>query len=391
MTTSRSRFLTVSLILVVVLTVGSLLGAQGRRSAPAPDSLYKYLSVFTETLSLVRQAYVEEVDLHALLGGAYAGAVEALDPFSVYVAPENVSRFLEVRQNGNPDTGLFLLRERGWLYVAGVVDGSPAHAAKLQRGDLLSKVDGQSTTTMEVWEIHERFARSGGGSVKLEVIRRQDRRDVELRVAPYEQSPVTVREVEGVPVVRLSRFVSETPAEAARVLGALPGRYAVIDLRGVAGGDPRAAYRVADLLVTGELGSLRRKGEVRERFSSSGEPVWRGELVVLVDRGTLGAGEVLAQVLSESAGAKLVGEPTFGHAGRQDLVHLASGALLSLTDSFYTGPNGEVIDKSVKPDQLVDERSRKLREKDLTLDELILRRGLETLRGGESPDLEKAA
>ena len=137
---------------------------------------------------------------------------------------------------------------------------------------------------------------------------------------------------------------------------------------------------MADLLASGELGALKSRQEVRKRFAASGEPMWRGDLVVLVDRGTLGAAEVLAAVLDDAAQATIVGEPTFGHAGHRAQVELSSGGILELTDAFYTGPDGELLDDSLEPDLLVDERSRTLREQDLTLDELILRRGLAAAR-----------
>jgi C-terminal processing protease CtpA/Prc len=95
-------------------------------------------------------------------------------------------------------------------------------------------------------------------------------------------------------------------------------------------------------------------------------------------------------VLDESADALLVGEPTFGHAGHQGEVELQSGGLVELTDAFYTGPKGKPIDESIDPDQEVDERSRSLREKDLTIDDLILQRGLTALEKPPAP-AQKAA
>jgi carboxyl-terminal processing protease len=118
--------------------------------------------------------------------------------------------------------------------------------------------------------------------------------------------------------------------------------------------------------------------------------VWKGRLVVLVDRGTLGAPEVLARVLDETAEATLVGEPTFGHAGQQGEVELSSGGIVELTEAFYTGPKGKKIDESIDPEQVVDERSRSLKEHDLTIDDLILQRGLSTLEKPPAP-AQKAA
>jgi len=101
--------------------------------------------------------------------------------------------------------------------------------------------------------------------------------------------------------------------------------------------------------------------------------------VVLQDRGTLGAAEVLATVLRQRTGAKLVGERTFGYAGRQTEVGLSNGAVVQLTDAFYAGPDRERLRDGLKPDVLIDERSRSFNEQDKPLGDLILERGLRLL------------
>lgn len=392
MTRNRTRFLVVSLVVTAVLGTASWLAAQARRNAPEPDSLYKHLSVFSEVLGLVRQAYVDETDMESLMAGAYEGAADALGAFALYVPPAKVAEFRRVRSGPPADSGLFLVRERGWIYVAGVAQGSPAHRGGFERGDFVAKVDGQPTRELQVWQIEGYLASHRDRPVPVVVVRRGKSEELQLPVPNGSLPVAATTRVEGVPVLRIARFDETTEAAVAGELrGVEAGADLVIDLRGTAGGDPEVAYGVADLLASGELGTLKSRDEVRKRYAASGEPVWRGDLVVLVDRGTLGAAEVLAAVLDDAARATVVGEPTFGHAGHLTQVELSSGAVLELTDAFYTGPDGELLDSSLEPDLLVDERSRTLREQDLTLDELILRRGLGALRGELAAEEKKAA
>ena len=103
--------------------------------------------------------------------------------------------------------------------------------------------------------------------------------------------------------------------------------------------------------------------------------------MILVDRGTLGASEVFATVLRQKIKAELVGERTFGHAGRQGGADLSSGGRLLFTDAFYTGPDKKPLKEALKPDLLVDERSRTYLEKDVPIGDLILRRGVRRLLG----------
>jgi carboxyl-terminal processing protease len=239
---------------------------------------------------------------------------------------------------------------------------------------------------MPLWEVEERLVGAPGTRVELELIRLGETRQVSFDLRPFDPPPVAFEESAGedpVGVLRIARFEPATVAAARQALerAAAEGRERLlVDLRGVAGGDAAAAYGVGELFARGELGGLERKGNRLESFGGDAEPVWRGELVVLVSRGTLGAAEVLAAVLRQKAGAELVGERTFGWAGRQESADLASGARLFFTDAFYTGPDGEPLSRSLEPDLLVDAAGRGFREQDEPLGDLILEKGLERLR-----------
>ncbi|HEV2844241.1 MAG TPA: S41 family peptidase [Thermoanaerobaculia bacterium] len=139
------------------------------------------------------------------------------------------------------------------------------------------------------------------------------------------------------------------------------------------------------------MGALKRRAEELQSFRSEDRPAWQGKMVVLVDRGTLGAAEVFATVLRQKEVAELVGERTFGHAGRQGSAELSTGGRLLFTEAFYTGPDKKPLNEGLKPDLLVDERSRTYLEKDTPLGELILRRGVRRLLGQEPESAEAKA
>ena len=164
-----------------------------------------------------------------------------------------------------------------------------------------------------------------------------------------------------------------------------------MDLRGVAGGDVAVAYEVAGLFADGELGKLIRRDETLETFTGEREPQWRGKLVVLTDRGSVGAAEVLASILREKAEAELVGQRTFGHAGRLAHTELSTGGRLIFTEAFFTGPDGEPLREGLAPDLRVGDRARNLDEAETELDDLILERGLAVLAGEEEIEPAKKA
>lgn len=394
---ARARFVTVSLLVVAVVVGGTVLVAAGRGEEAGEDSLYKNLTIFSEVFGLVRQAYVEETDAETLLLGAYEGTADALDPFSVYVPASAAGDYRAALEVPDADGGLFLVRDRGWLYVAGVLEGSPADQAGIERGDVVARVAGRPTRDLDVWRLRAELARraEAGESVELELLRRGERQEVQLDLKPFEVPPL-VRETvgDGVPLLRAVTFGPEAPAawrQALETLQTEGATRAVVDLRGAASVTVEGAFPIADLLGGGVLGTLQRRGAVVERFEEREEPVWTGDLVVLIDRGTLGAGELLAKILQGSAGARLVGESTYGWAGHRDTVELRSGALLMITDAFYAGPDGEVIDAGLEPDFEIRDLWRRIGNRDKTIDDLILERGLEVLRGEAEAQAAAAA
>jgi carboxyl-terminal processing protease len=380
MNRTRIVFFLGSAVVVLSLLSGSLLGAAGDRDS-GDDSLYKHLSVFTEVLSLIRQAYVDPPDVEALMVGALDGTTDALDPFSLYVPESELEAYRLAREVGTRHSGLTVLKERGVAYVVAVDPGSPAAEVGIEAGDLVTEIDGRNTRVVPLWDVKEALAAAPGTAVRLELLRLGEPVSVELKLATFTPPAPALEERDGVAVLRVPSFLPETAAGVRDLLaGAAEAGHErlVLDLRGVAGGDPEVAYRIAELFAGGELGALTAKGKSLASFRGEAEPLWSGPLVVLVTRGTLGPAELLAEVLRQAAGAELVGERSFGWSGRQDWADLPSGGRLYFTDAFYAGPDGTPLAEGLEPDLRVDRTSFDQRER--PLDELILDRGVERVR-----------
>lgn len=393
MNRSRLTFLTLSLLLVLPLVATNLSArSQALQGEGDEDSLFKHLAVFTEVIGLVNQAYVEPSDEAKLMAGALDGATDALDPFSLYVPPEAVKSWKEAYAVGPGLSGLTLLRERGFIYVAGVAAGSPADDAGLQVGDMVAEINGENTNLTSLWQAQEVLTAKAGTKVALKIFRANEMLTKELKLGPYQSPPVELTERDGAAILRLYEFApatetaSGTADEAAAALKEVQaGEHdrLLLDLRSLTGGSAEEAYKVAALFVEGELGSLRDRAASLVSFRGQ-PPLWQGKVVLLVDRGTLGAAEILASILRQKVDAELVGERTFGHAGRLKGVQLASGGELWLTDAFYTGPDGEPLTESLQPDLFVSRRARigdDEEEKDV-----VLEKGLERLLSDEEPE-----
>jgi carboxyl-terminal processing protease len=393
MSRSRIVFLTVSLLLLVPMIAATFVYAADRgKPDEKGDSLFKYIGVFTEVLNLVRQTYVDETDTNALMASALNGTTEALDAFSQYVPAPAVSRYREVQKVGSTRSGLHLVKSNGVVYVVAIDAGGPGQKAGVELGDILVEVNGKDAHRAPFWEIEEAFAGEPGTKLELRLLRLGETKLVTCELGTFEPPAPSLEQIEGLPVLHLPSFGERTAWATRGVLAkGKVGDRLIVDLRGIAGGDPEAAYGVARLFTEGDLGALAgRKGQI-STFTGSEAPVWKGSrLVVLVDRGTLGAAELLATILAQKLQAEIVGERTFGYAGRLASADLSSGGRLIYTDAFYSGPDRKPLDESLVPDVAVDERSRTFEDKDTPLDDLILKQGLRRL-AAEPEATKKAA
>lgn len=381
MSKSRLVFFLVSLALLLPIVTVSLTAA-ATQDDHDDDSLSKHLSVFSEVLSLVRRAYVEETSVEELLAGALDGSTDALDPMATFVPAESVEEYREARRVERRHSGLVVAKERGIAFVLSVDKQSPAATAGLEHGDIIAQVNGKSTRRMPLWQLQTLLAREPGTKLDLEILRRGQSEEKTLVLGLYETEPPSLEYRDDSPLMRISRFEQEDVQVLRQLLANLRESEKdrlLIDLRQVSGGDAQVAYAMAGLFVEGKLGELKTREEASLQFEGMEQPLWSGDTVILVDSGTQGAAEVFATVMRQQAGSRLVGRRTFGHAGRQRLIALSDGSQVLLTDAFYSGPDGEPIKDGLDPDVTVNEFTQSLAEQDRSIDDLTLERGFEVL------------
>lgn len=390
MTRRRSIFLLISLSILLPLAGGVLWSSAVGSSSPGEsDSLFKYLGLFTEVLGLVRKEYVDPVDPERLVAGALEGAAEALGPGGVWVPAEAVDRYRAALEAGVAEVGLDWRKERGIPYVASVVEGSPAARAAIQPGSILAAIDGRSSRELPGWELVVALTGKRGEKRQLLLLERGKERKIELELEPLEFPRARL---EGSPEAPILRIPALGPGSAAQIrahleeIGARKGSKLIVDLLGCSRGEAESAFAAASLWGRGELGRLVRRGEVLRTFSSEQEPVWNGELVVLVDSGTRGPCELLAGILRGRTGARLVGVKSFGSAGERELVGLPSGGKLHLTRAFYLPVSGTMLSEGLEPDVAVEDLAFGFGDRERSLPELIREIGTRVLRGEALPE-----
>ncbi len=337
---TRVLVLAVSTPLVALVTIGGFIGVP---RAAAPQEVVAPLRIFNDVVSLISMAYVEPPDMDRVLDGAMRGLADGLDTSSAFLQPDEVKALDAAAGTPAGDTGLVVTRQF-YLRVLGVRDGSPAARAGLQAGDYVRMIDGKATRDMSTLTGRRLLRGAPGSKVSLTVIRGNvtDPHVIEIvREAPKGAS-VSSSMVGGVARVRISTFDATVPGALASTFAQLTKDKvsgAVIDLRGIADGDPEDGIKAARLFVkSGTLGVRSgRTGPPVKTLAAAGDGAVTMPVVLLVSNGTSNAAEVFAAALSGNKRADLVGEPTAGIAGVQRLVRLPQGyGLWMTTERYYT-------------------------------------------------------
>jgi carboxyl-terminal processing protease len=306
--------------------------------------------VVNEAIDTVNDTYYRKIPKKDLANKAIAGVVSSLDDrFSNYFDPKSYAKF-QLQQSGEfAGIGVQVTRVGDGLRIVEVYDGSPAKAAKLAVNDVVVAVNGRSlkgkTSDASVALIQGHI----GTDVKLTVDRDGKRREVTLRRSTISVPAITSaqRTVKGrkFAVIRLDQFSSGAHGElnaALRKELKAGAKGIVFDLRGNPGGLVTEAQLVASaFLGDGKIVTTKGRAVPSRTLSAVGDPVApKTPLVVLVDKNSASAAEIVAGALQDRKRAELVGTRTFGKGVFQEVLELSNGGALDITAGQYFLPSG---------------------------------------------------
>lgn len=393
MTRTKTAFLAISAAIMVTLVSAAVFGQQAPK-----NSLYRYLSIFTEVFSLVRNNYVDAVPSEQLVDGAFAGVTDAVDEFSYYVPPAQMEQYKSYKDDDTNMVGLVLTKRYGYGYVISVLDGSAADVAGIESGDFVESINGQPTQKLAVWQIRSAIQAGPGKTVDLAILRggMSERETITVTRSKFTASDPKVSTYGDVAYIKLPYFgegVSEKFEKAIAEVEASGKSKLIVDLRGNAGGSVEEAIASADaLLERGVITALKGRRVEARKWEADPEMAFDGEVQVLTDSSTALGGEIFAAAIHGNKRGKLTGLATFGKGVFQKFVPLESGGGLHVTIGHYTTPDETpILEQGIKPDNLVDVSSLSLRDPDdpKSDEDLILEKALELF--GQKEDLAAAA
>ena len=300
-----------------------------------------------------------EIDKQKIIDGASKGLVEAVgDKYTEYMTAKEAEEFNK-SLSGDVGTGIGveLAKDGDSVKVVRVLAKNPAESAGILAGDVISKVNGEDVSKENTSEISKKIRGDAGTTVKIGVIRGNEKKEFSVTRAKIENPSVELSKKDGVATLSIYRFDSET--------GVLAKKYAeeiknegiskvILDLRGNGGGYVQAAKTVASLwleknalIVSEKTGS-----KTVEEIRATGDNPLKGiKTVILLDGSSASASEIVAGALKEHKAAQIVGEKSYGKGSVQTTIDMPNGALLKVTIAKWFTPSGKNISNNgISPD-----------------------------------------
>lgn len=341
-------------------------------------------STFWEVWDKLNTTFLNKKDLSGqkLVQGAISGLVEAAgDPYTAYYDPEANKSFTNELSGVFEGVGIELGVKESKLVVVAPLDSSPASRAGIKAGDRIVLIDGKDTSKFNIADAVKLIRGKAGTKVKLSILREAKSEALNFELTRDKITIKTVKEeTQGdTAVVSISRFGDNTNTEWDSVVNKIKvsgSKKLVLDLRNDPGGRLDAAIYIAGEFLPADSVVVIQEdynGKQEKLVSKRSGRLMGMNLVVLINKGSASASEIVAGALQDYGKATIVGETSFGKGTVQSVTDLKDGGGLHITVAKWLTPNGSWISgKGIKPDfdvKLTEEDA--VNEKDPQMDKAL--------------------
>ena len=362
----RTRGIPAAAVVIVLATLaGGFVGAQ---SGAMQDRLQARYQVYTAALSAIEREYAEASDPARVVYGSIDGMLRTLDPHSAFLEPRQYARMREQQSGRYPGIGISILAVDGLITVTTLFEGSPAYKAGIRRGDIIARVGQpipgkvpreiawEDTKGWGTEEVVKRVRGPKGTTVEISIKRPGVDTLIDLTVERDQIHMTSVRTAfmiaPGTGYVRLQDFIETTNEELGEALEKLKTagmQRLVLDLRDNPGGPLDQAIAVSSRFLKRGQMVVQTKGRIPNSDHEYRTEVQGGytdiPLIVMINRASASASEIVSGAVQDHDRGLLVGETTFGKALVQGVYTISDQAGLALTTGRYYTPSQRMIQR----------------------------------------------
>jgi len=365
----KRRVALVATLVVLSLCLGGLFG---RLWAQKSGGLLQGLQTFSRVVDIVMSTYVQRIDPDKMIRSGIRGMLSSLDPHTEFLDERDFKELRVMTEGQFGGIGIHIGIMDQQLTVISPIEGTPADRAGIRGGDRIAEIEGKSTENFTTDDAIRVLRGEPGSKVKMGIARPgvRDRIPFELTraIIDIKAVPYAALLEDGIGFVRLADFSKTATRELGRAVDSLFDAGAtklIFDLRSNGGGLLGEGRDVTDLfLPPGEV-IVRTKGRIPEskrEYVSETEDAHGDEfpLVVLVDRGSASAAEIVAGALQDWERGLIVGDTTYGKGSVQTIHPLGPEIAVKVTTAFWYTPSGRCINRpsdkesAVIPDTMQD-------------------------------------
>jgi carboxyl-terminal processing protease len=356
---ARRAFLSVFVFLAVCAVVGYVMQRRvGAQSSADESQLRDSLKSFTNVYALVEENYAEPINGEkadvAIYDGAIPGMLRVLDPHSNFYDPKAYAKMREDQHGRYYGVGMVIQQQENKVYVITPYENTPSFRAGIKPGDVISAVDGKTTDGMSSDLVAKALKGPKGTHVQVTTIREGQSKplvfDLVRDEIPHPSVDLAYEIRPGIGYIHLTQFQETTAREVNDAVDGFPDlKGLVFDLRGNPGGLLSQAVDVCDHLLTKGQTIVSQRGRAypeQTYTATHGNEGHTFPIVVLVNRGTASAAEIVSGALQDHDRALIVGETTFGKGLVQTVYNLSENTGLALTTYHYYTPSGRLIQRN---------------------------------------------
>jgi carboxyl-terminal processing protease len=360
MAQKRRSFFFLPLIVLICSILGGIYGPRIRVAAAASsedqNDVDISLKAFTRVYDVVEQNFADKIDPDkAVYKGAIPGMLRTLDPHSNFFDPHDFEALRDEQKGRYYGVGMTVQGRNGKTIVIAPFKGSPAYKAGIRPGDVITKVNGESTDNLDTTKVADRLKGPRGTPVDILILREGSAEPLAFHVIRDEINRESVKDAmwikPGIAYVEVEQFIENTGKDLQSALDKLGQnniKGLILDLRTNPGGLLPEGIAVADQFLDKNAVVVSHHGHASPEkiyYAQHGNHGRNYPMVVLVNHLSASAAEIVSGALQDHDRAWILGETTFGKGLVQTVFPLREGTGLALTTYRYYTPSGRLIQR----------------------------------------------